>query len=180
MALDPGNVRHCLCAVGCSIVLLTGCGSSQHRVIELDSSDSSFRAEELDCELSFDGVVDRRQSKRFVDPSWNTYDVENFLDYLDGHIDAITCCGQKGPELKVEVRHAYAQGKAMRGFYTVVLSLILDDSPPIVLRGRHDVTNWLGSSREFQLGLTAAADQALNKIHAILAESKQCRFESEP
>ena len=115
--------------------------------------------QEIQCEMRFEGVAEKRRSKSFTDPSRNTYDIENFPDYLDEQISAMMYHSEGGPELIVKLRHAYAQGKSMRGFYTVVLSLDLDEDPPVVLRGRHDVTNWMGSSSEFERGLTSAADQ---------------------
>jgi len=155
-------------------MLLSGCGSREHRVIELDSSTFNHGLRMLSCELRYQGVVDQRRSSRLGDASLHTHEITNLVDYLDEQINAMLLFGDSGPDLTVELRHAYAQGKAMRGFYTIVLSIGIGDDSTVV-RGRHDVTNWTGSSNEFQRGLTTAGNQALRTLHALLAESEYCQ-----
>lgn len=156
------------------LVLVAGCSTREHRAIELTTAGSHLDLPALDCELSFDGIIDRRPGERLVDPSLHTCEVGDLLGYLEDHIEAMLCCGESGSEMKIELRHAYARGMAMRGFYTVVLTLELDDRQPTLVRGRHNVTNWVGSSHEFRRGLTAAAHQALRELNAVLAESSYC------
>ncbi len=160
--------------VCCLVLVVTGCGSQEPRALELDPSGSKLSLHVLSCELRFNGVVDRRRSERTSGPSLHTYEIENLIDYLDGQINAMVRSEESGPDLVVEVRHAYAQGKAMRGFYTVVLSAGIDDGATTVLRGSQNATNWVGSGNEFQRGLMAAGDKSLFGLHTLLAESGHC------
>lgn len=155
-------------------ILLSGCGSREHRVVDLDATRSNVDLQRLNCELKFQGVADHRRIQRLGGPSSHTYEISNLIAYLDEQINGLLGFSETGPKLTVNVRHVYAQGKAMRGFYTVVLSVGTGDGVN-VLRGRHDVTNWTGSSNEFQRGLSAAAYQALNMLHSQLAESGHCQ-----
>ncbi len=174
MAMSSRRDRLRFWAILALMIVLAGCGSRQSRVVELNSSASGPDLQTLNCELQFQGVVDRRRSKRVGDPSLNFHEIANLIDYLDEQINTILRFGESGPELMVGVRHAYAEGKAMRGFYTVVLSVGTGNDTTIS-RGRHDVTNWVGSSNEFQRGIRVASHQALRRLHSFLAESEYCQ-----
>lgn len=159
----------------CGVAMLTvACTAPEHRLIELDAFAAAPGLPVVSCDLQFHGVVDRRSSTRSAGPARHTYEIANLIDHLDEQIGAMLCCGQTGRVLTVDVRHAYAQGKAMRGFYTVVLSAAIGDDST-VLRGRHDVTTWSDSSREFQRGMASASQQALVMLQTWLADSEYCR-----
>ncbi|AKS41827.1 hypothetical protein [Wenzhouxiangella marina] len=153
-------------------VLLAACGNREYRTIEMNVEAGPRLA--VSCTASFDGVIDRRRAGRVTGPSMHAYDIENLIEYLDANIRSMLTESESGPSLDVELRYAYSQGKAMRGFYTVVLVATFSDLSPIVLRGRHDVTNWAGSSSEFQRGITNAATQALDALGRFLSEAEPC------
>lgn len=157
------------------VFLAAACDSREHRKIELSGVDSNLsNAPPLDCRMEFNGIVDNRHGKQPVGPSLHAYEIKNLIAYFDNRIDALVNFGETASDLTLELRHVYAQGKAMRGFYTVVMVARLADNPPIILRGRHDATNWAGSSKEFRRGLAAAADQAVLGLYELLSNSGLC------
>lgn len=152
----------------------TGCAPREHRVIGLPVADSDLDTRSLECWARFQGVVDDRRHDRLVGPSRHTYDVKNLIEYLDSRIVSAVGFSDAGRKLHVHLRYAYSQGKAMRSFYNIVFSVRLGEGPADIVRGRHDVTNWMGSAHEFENGLAAAADQAVLRMRDLLLDTEFC------
>lgn len=171
--------------------LLAGCVTTQQRQIELPAEGASVDAGPLDCALEFNGVVDQRPHRRTRGPSGHIYDIRNTIEYLDSGIRAMTASPAEeasetavgadepaenaAPLLKVDLVRAYAKGKAMRGFYNVVLVAHIDDARLPVIRGQHNVTNWTSGEREFQTKYQKAIDDALTTMRNVLADNPVCR-----
>jgi len=170
--------------------LLAGC-VVQQRKVELPAAEASLGAESLNCTLAFNSVVDRRPHRRTRGPSGHIYDIRNTIEYLESGIRVMTVspagevagsavgldepAGNAPPLLKVDLVRAYAEGKAMRGFYNVVLVAHIGDVKLPVIRGQHNVTNWTGGENEFQSSYQKAVDDALATMWNVLEDSPACR-----
>ncbi len=174
-------------------VLLAGCAIEQRRV-QLPPVARPAVSASLDCALTFTGIREGRSRQRIRGPSWHIYDIDNAVAYLDSGIRALLGVSDSAAEeqaapleapalaepLRVELVRAYAQGKAMRGFYNVVMTVRIGARPPRVVRGRYDVTNWFGSGDEFATGMQLAMDDALVEMERVLADSDACTGGAHP
>jgi len=167
-------MMHKLLLIALSSTLAVGCVQREYRTAQIEDGETQDIGESLDCNLIFKGLTDKRSGSGTIGPSSHAYNVENLTEFLAAEIDSMDASWNGTESLSVELRHAYARGKAMRGFYTIVLTARIGNDPQVVARGSYNMTNWSGTTREFELGMTRAASNALQDLKTFLLESGHC------
>jgi len=170
--MRTGNVLNLVPLVA---ILCVSCTRS-HYTVQLTGNELPASKTAISCAYGFSGAADARTSHSTIGPSGNTFEIANLIGYMDRqirswlpavHISEVSVSDR--PELAVRLVHAYSEGQAMSGYFTVALVGTLDATDSKIFRGRSGGTTWVGNKAAFLSRLKKAADDALLQLNRWLS-----------